>query len=103
MLGLLVIGGLVLGVVLLPLILLGWALRMVFHIVLFPFGILGALFGLGIAGLVLTLVGVVLFVVFGLIAATGALLVFGPLLLVALLLWLVLRNRRRGSRPPATA
>jgi hypothetical protein len=103
MLGLLVIGGLVASLVLLPLIVLGWVLRVVFHIILFPFGMLGALVGLGIAGLVLTLVGVVLFVAFGLVAATGALAIFGPLILAALVLWLILRPRRRKSHPTAAA
>ncbi len=100
MLTLMFVVGLIAALVVLPLILLGALLRLAFHIVLLPFGILGGLLGLGIAGIVLSVVGIVLFAVFGLIAAAGLLVFFGPLILVALILWAVLRHRRR---PTATA
>lgn len=65
-------------------------------------GLIAALFGLGIVGLVLSTVGVVLFLVFGIMALAGIAVLFGPLLLVALAIWAILRIRRRGNHPPAT-
>jgi len=99
MLELLVLGGLVGAVVLLPLMLVGLVLRLAFHIVLLPLEILGGLLGAGIIGMVLGLLGLVFLLIFGVLAAAGILVAIGPLLVVALLLWLVLR--RRGDRGPA--
>ncbi len=92
---LLVLLGLIGAVVVLPLLLVGLALRIVFHLVLWPLGLVGALLGLTIAVLVLAPLALVAALLLGAVTLAGALCAGLPLLLLGLLVYGLVRLLRR--------
>jgi hypothetical protein len=102
MFGLLFLGGLIAAVVALPLFLIGVVLRLVFHLVFLPFHILGALLGLGVIGLVLTVLGVAFGVVLGSLTLVGLLTAGLPVILVGLAIWGLIRLLRGPKRTRTT-
>ncbi len=97
MFGLLITIGILGALLILPLLLIGGLLRLVLHIAVFPFHLLGAVLGLGIAGVVLAVIGIVIAVVLGAITLVGAIVFGGPVLLAVLVIWALLRLLR-GER-----
>jgi hypothetical protein len=102
MFGLLFLGGLIAAVVALPLFLIGVVLRLVFRLVFLPFHILGALLGLGVIGLVLTVLGIAFGVVLGSLTLVGLLTAGFPVILVGLLIWGLIRLLRGPKRTQTT-
>jgi hypothetical protein len=99
MLGLLSIFGLLGTILILPILLIGLVLRIAFRIVLLPFEILGALFGIAIVGIVLLALGLGFTAVLGAVTLGGVLLSLAPLALFAIVIWALFRILR-GRRGP---
>lgn len=89
--------------VVLPLMLIGLALKALVWILVLPFRILGALFGIfaGVAGVVLKIAGFGLALLLGLFATavTVVFLPLLPLLLIALFVWLLVKLLRPRPVP----
>jgi hypothetical protein len=100
MFGFLFLGGLIAAVVALPLLLIGLVLRVVFRLVFLPFHILGALLGVGILGLILTVLGLAFGLVVGSLALVPLLVGALPVLLLGLAIWGLVRLLRGGRRHP---
>lgn len=86
------------AVVILPLVLVGLVLKLLFHLVILPFQLLGAVIGLGVTGLVLGLLAIVFGSVIGLITLAGALVAGIPILVVGLIAWGLIRLIRRDRK-----
>ncbi len=91
------------GILVLPLLVIGGLLRLVFHVAIFPFQLLGAILGLGIAGLVLGVVALVVGLVMGAIGLVGAIFFAPPILLAVLVVWALIRLLRGNQRTRQTA
>jgi hypothetical protein len=91
------------AVILLPLVVIGLVLRLLFDIVILPFQILGAVIGLSVTGLVLGAIALVLAGVLGLITLVGVAVAGLPLLVFGLLIWGLVRLLRREKRTPHAA
>ena len=102
MFGLLALLALLGGLLVLPVLIVGLVLRLVFRLVLFPFHLLGAVIGLGVAGLVLGVIAFAGALVVGALTLVGALFSLAPILLVALLIWTLVKLLR-GRRQSGTA
>jgi hypothetical protein len=103
MFGLLFLGGLVAAALVLPLLMIGLVLKLVFRLVFLPFQILGGLLGVGIVGLVLTVLGLAFGAVLGSLTLVGLLFAAFPLLALALLIWGLIhlfRGRKRHQTMP---
>ena len=103
----LVLGGLVLLalVVVLPLLLIGGLLKLLFGLALLPFRLLGLVFGV-VGGLLLVLfkIGFVLLAILavcGLFAGGALTLALAPFILLGIGIWLLVRLLRSGSPLPA--
>ena len=94
MFGLLTLLAVVGGLLALPVVIVGFVLRLVFRLALFPFQLLGAVIGLGVAGLVLGVLAVAIALVVGALTLVGAIFSFAPILLVGLLIWSLVRLLR---------
>jgi hypothetical protein len=86
------------AVILLPLVVIGLVLRLVFHLVLLPFKLLGAIIGLGVTGLVFAVLAVVLALVIGTLTLVGAIVAGAPILLLAGIIWGLVRLARREKK-----
>ena len=89
------------AIILLPLLLVAGLLRLIFHIVMIPLHLAGALIGIVVGGVALAVVSLVIAVVVGTLTLAGAVTFLGPLAVLALVvggaIWLV--ARLAGRRP----
>jgi membrane-anchored protein YejM (alkaline phosphatase superfamily) len=82
-------------------VIVGIVLRLVFSIVLLPFRLLGAIIGLGVAGLVFAVLAVVLALIIGTLTLVGAVVAGAPILLLAGIIWGLVRLLRRDKKATA--
>jgi hypothetical protein len=86
------------AVIILPVVVIGLVLRLLFHVILLPFKLLGVIIGLGAAGIAFAVVAVVLGLVVGALTLVGALVAGAPILLFGGLIWGLVRLLRRERK-----
>jgi hypothetical protein len=102
MLGALLLIGLVGAVLALPLLLVGFVLKLVFRIILIPFEILGAILTVGVLGLAFLVLGLSFGAVIGAVTLVGCLVAAVPVLILGLAIWglfRLLRGRKASPTP----